>query len=592
MHVKPYQIVILILLSIAVATFDVLGIGLLVPLAQGITGTGFTAAQLPEPLSKTAGFFFRNTNIKISPALIFFILAGTIFLTNLLGIIVTFIYTYYGRYLQGKYQWHLHTFVYNRYFSFGKLFFDKTSHGTIKKVLEYTNSSVQLVRISQNNLASLTQLIGYLAVMTWLSWRLMIMVLLIFPLLYLTSRQIMKKVNTLWRQAKEVTMDLSRESFNILSSLPLVWSYSQEEQSKKHYAQMNEKFRKVQLKAEALGYFTILIPRLITVLTLFFVVAYIAFSIHRDNGLDLTRIIIFLYVASRTVPLFKVFNSIWVAISEMTPPLLEIIGTFNNKGKYIVREGSTIFTGLQNKIRISNLSFTYEGREPVLRHVSFNVPKGQLTALVGPSGSGKSTIINLLMRFYECPPRTIFFDNTDIRDLDFKSLRQHIAIVDQDPILLHDSLKNNLTYSQKEVSDQQLQHIISQVQLNELINRLEKGLDTVIGDRGVQLSGGEKQRVAIARALIKKAEIILLDEATSALDSATERYIQNTMNTVFRNKTLLLIAHRLSTIKNASQVIYLEHGEIKEHGTLTQLISLNGQFAKQWKTQMSASFKN
>ena len=586
MRVKPRHVVIVVSLALLVAGLDAVGLGLLLPLAEGVTAGDFAAVTLPTVLEKVVGTSLQALSVSRTPAVMFFVLASVIFLVNFLALVTGLVSTIYGQYLQGHYQWQLHTFVYNRYFSFGKFFFDTTSQGSIKKILEYTERIVKLVRVAQNNLATFARLLAHLVVMIWLSWQLMLVVLLVFPVLYIVSRQIMKSVNTLWKQAKDIALELGRESFNMLSALPLVWSYSGEKEAKQKYADMNEKYRRVQLKAQALGDFSIAVPRLLTLLTMLIVVLFITGWINRGQELDLARLIIFLYVASRTVPLFKVFNTVWVVISEMAPPILEVMRLFKDKDKHIVKEGKRVFEGLTSQIEVKNLTFAYQGREPIFQGVSFTVPQGKLTALVGPSGSGKSTIISLLMRFYDCPERSILLDGEDIRDYTLDSLRSHMALVDQEPILLNDTLRNNLTYGHEHVASTALSQIIQKTQLKELVDRLPKGLETTVGDRGVQLSGGEKQRVAIARAMLKGSEIVLLDEATSALDSITEQYIQEALAEVIRDRTALVVAHRLSTIKSAQQIIYLDRGKVLERGTLDQLLQREGEFAKQWRAQM------
>ena len=586
MKVKKYQLVIVVLLSLLVATLDAVGLGLLVPLAQGVVRGDFTAVELPTGLDQLVAWLLASSQLDASPATLFFILASVIFAANFLGVAFGFINTVYGQYLQGLYQWHLNTSVYVRYFSLGKLFFDKTSQGSIKKVLEYTARIVTLVRVLQNNLANFTRLIAHIVLLVWLSWQLLLLVLLVFPVLYVLSRFVMGVVNRLWSQAKDITLELGQESFNMLSALPLVWSYSQEGEAKQKYAAMNEQFRRVQLKAQVLGDFTITIPRTMTLLALFAVVVFISLAIQREQDIDLVRMLIFLYVASRTVPLFKLFNTVWVVISEMSPPILEVLQLFRDEGKHIVVGGKRELTGLRQGLDFRQLTFAYEGRDPVLRGVSFTVPQGQLTALVGPSGSGKSTIISLLMRFYDCPPGTIFLDGVDIREFTMKSLRRHIAVVDQEPILLHETLRNNIAYGREEASDEQVADVVTKTHLNSLVRRLPEGLETKVGDRGVQLSGGEKQRVAISRALLKGSEIVLLDEATSALDSTTEQYIQEALAEVIRGKTALVVAHRLSTVQSADKIVYLENGRVLEQGTLNELLERKGAFAGQWQAQM------
>jgi len=208
-----------------------------------------------------------------------------------------------------------------------------------------------------------------------------------------------------------------------------------------------------------------------------------------------------------------------------------------------------------------------------------------MTAIVGPTGSGKTTIVNLLLRFYDCPPDSIFIDGVDIRKFSLKSLRQHMALVSQETLLFNDTLRANIAYGIDNISDKQIMDVIEKARLYDFIMKLPQGLNTLIGDRGVQLSGGEKQRVSIARAILKGSEILILDEATSSLDTRTEKLIQEAIEKAAENKTVIAIAHRLSTIKNADKIVVIEDGRIIEKGLMQDLLARKGKFYRYWQEQ-------
>lgn len=587
MGVKPHHLIIPIILSLIIAGLDAVGLGLLAPLAQGITTGDFGAVLDNQYLARPSEYMFSQFGLDVHKTThVFFTLASLIFAANILAVGVGYGNALYGRVLQGRYQYRLHTMVYNRYFAFGKLFFDRTSQGHIKKILEYTTKITELVRIAQNTLTNIARLIAYLAVMVFLSWQLVMFMLIVFPLLYTLSKSIMNRVDRLWMRSKDITLELGREAFNMLSALPLVWSYSREDEARRSYALMNAELRTVQVKAHALGDLSKFIPRSVTIIALFAVVAYISFYLSSDISADLSIYIVFLYVASRTVPLFKVFNEFWVVISEFRPPILEVLDVFGDDRKFVVTEGEKKFPGLKEDIEIHNLTFSYGNRKPSLQDVSVSISKGSMVALVGPSGAGKSTIISLLMRFYDSPDGAIQIDGTDIKKFTLRSYRSHIALVTQEPLILNDTLHANLTYGLDAVPDGHLRDVIRKSKLESLVKRLPNGLKTNVGDRGVQLSGGEKQRVSIARALLKGSEILLLDEATSALDTKTEQNIQTAIEEAIWEKTAIVIAHRLSTVRNADLIVYMEEGHIAEQGSLKDLLAKKGKFYQQWKAQM------
>lgn len=232
------------------------------------------------------------------------------------------------------------------------------------------------------------------------------------------------------------------------------------------------------------------------------------------------------------------------------------------------------------KVEVNALQFAYDAESPVLKGISFTALPGQTVALVGRSGSGKSTLTQLLPRFYQHYDGNIALDGVDTRTLSLAALRQQISFVDQNTVLFSGSIRDNIRYGRPDASEEEVQNAAEQAHVVEFANKLDLGLDTVLGDNGVTLSGGQRQRIAIARAIIKKAPILILDEATSALDTESERYIQETMAQLSGECTTIVIAHRLSTVENADQILVMDHGEVVERGNHQSLLSQQGYYAK------------
>ena len=225
-----------------------------------------------------------------------------------------------------------------------------------------------------------------------------------------------------------------------------------------------------------------------------------------------------------------------------------------------------------------------------LDDVSVSIPTGQLTALLGPSGGGKSTLVNLLLRFHDCERGRILVDGTDIASVQQDSLRAQVGVVTQDTSLLHRSVRENILYGRPDASDAEMIEAARQARAHEFILELvdsegRRGYDAHVGERGVKLSGGQRQRIAIARVMLKDAPILLLDEATSALDSEVEAAIQESLDKMMENKTVIAIAHRLSTIAAMDRLIVLDQGRIVEEGSHDELLALNGLYAKLWAHQ-------
>ncbi|MBK6786960.1 MAG: ABC transporter ATP-binding protein/permease [Betaproteobacteria bacterium] len=238
-------------------------------------------------------------------------------------------------------------------------------------------------------------------------------------------------------------------------------------------------------------------------------------------------------------------------------------------------------------VRFERVSFAYDAERPILHDLSFDIPAGKTVAVVGPSGAGKSTLARLLYRFYDVSDGCISIDGQDIRQVTQASLRRAIGIVPQDTVLFNDTVEYNIAYGRPGASRAEVEAVARAAHIHDFIAATPKGYDTMVGERGLKLSGGEKQRVAIARTLLKNPPILIFDEATSALDSANERAIQAELRAVSQGKTALVIAHRLSTVVDAHEIVVLEAGRIAERGPHAELLARGGRYAQMWRLQQS-----
>ena len=246
----------------------------------------------------------------------------------------------------------------------------------------------------------------------------------------------------------------------------------------------------------------------------------------------------------------------------------------------------------KGEVKFENVGFYYEKERHILSDVNFTLESGKCIAVVGPSGSGKSTLVNLIPRLWDAVSGTVSFDNVDVRKLDLSYLRENIGIVSQETYLFNGTIRENILYAKPDATEEELIEACKKANIYDFVEKQETGLDTIVGNRGLNLSGGEKQRISIARVLLKNPALMIFDEATSALDSISEQKIQDAIEPLIESRTSILIAHRLSTILSADEILVINNGVIAERGTHDELITQGGVYAQLYETQFCKKEKS
>ncbi|MFZ5802953.1 MAG: ABC transporter ATP-binding protein [Candidatus Omnitrophota bacterium] len=566
------------LFALLAAAFEGASLGLLVPTARGIMDANFKFALNFPPMESLVGLvatkeFGRNS-------VIFVFLIGAIVITTVLKNVFQYVSRVQIARAVNGFIHRLRVVIFTRYMSFGKLYFDSVSSGMLyDKLMGFTarlgHEMIQLENIPIFG----TLLIAYLVFMAFVSPGLTLLVLLLLPIYFIFQRAVVAKIHATSKREAETSLRLSKRISDILSCIPLVKAYHRHREEEQNFSVVSNHLAQIQVSQAKKRFFIPVATECFSLFVSLVLVCGMAYMVIKEKAGNVPGFLVFFLALRRASLCFRQLSENLASAAALRGTVRTLADIFDDKGKVFVHDGTKEFPGLHSEIRFQDLHFSYPERPDVLKNISFELKKGRTTALVGPTGSGKTTLASLVIRFYDVPPGSILIDGTDIREYTMRSFRKKIAFVTQETYLFNASFRANLLYGiDPEPGIETMMEALKKARLYDFLMRLPAGLETEIGDRGVQLSGGEKQRLSIARAMLKGAETFLLDEATSSLDSQTERLIQEAIAELIRGKTTLVIAHRLSTIKKADHIVVFSAGTIAEQGTWEDLVSRRGIF--------------
>ena len=415
-------------------------------------------------------------------------------------------------------------------------------------------------------------LIGLLIVMFYQNWKLSLIAIIMIPLASLAAKTLGKRISKVTTEAQIKSGELNKHLMEIFKNHKLIKIFQKEnfevERTDAFLTNLKEKAKKIAIVfVRASPIMEVLTGIMIALLIFYSGKLIMSDELAINNFFSFLAAMMLAYQPVRSLATLNLSISTGLSAAKRIIPIIdtknEIIESEIQKKLYIKK----------CDIKFENCNFKYGTSEnTVLNNLNMSIAGGKMTALVGYTGAGKSSIINLIPRFYDCKDGDIKIDNQSIYDMSIYDLRKNISIVTQDITLFDDTVKNNILYANLSASDEEIRLVAKNSFADDFINKLPQKYDTVIGENGVRLSGGEKQRISIARAMLKKAPIILLDEATSSLDAETESKIQNAMEILTENRTTIVIAHRLSTILNAHKIFVIDKGNIIADGTHKELI--------------------
>ena len=507
---------------------------------------------------------------------------------SVLQALFTYIATYLNTWVGNKIALDVKRKLFNKLLHNDATFFDKSNSGEI--LFRFNNDAEAACSGLLNNMKLFTtrffSSVSLIVVLFYNSWQLAIIaVIVLFGALYpLTrARKRLKKVVSKDANALASLLTHYNEAFN---GNRIITAYNLFDFCKRKFVNtVNNVFDLALQMIRKTG----IISPIMHVISSF----GIAFVIWFGSYLIISKQITVGNFASFITSLVMLYNplkSIGNSYNGVIFSLMAVERVFqklNEVSKIINSDKAIKLKKCKGNICYNNVSFEYNANKPVLKGINLKIKSGQTIALVGNSGGGKTTISALLPRFYDVVGGEILLDDVNIKNIDLESLRENISIVFQDNFLFGGTIRENILFGRKDVSEKTLKNAIHSACLDEFIETLENGLDTQIGERGVMLSGGQKQRIAIARAFIKNAPILILDEATSALDNKSEAVVQQAIDNLMKDRTVLVIAHRLSTVRNADCIFVINDGVVVEQGSHNELLNNDGAYAALYKTQLS-----
>jgi ATP-binding cassette, subfamily B, bacterial MsbA len=468
--------------------------------------------------------------------------------------------------------------VYDHLVDLDLVFFGRTKVGQI--ISRLTHDVEQLRTLVTKELArilsSAFELAAALALMFLISWKLTLAACVVLPGVFAIWGPLLKRVRRGDRTILNMAGEVNSHIQETVSGIRLVKASGAEDHERKRFRGLTWGYFKAFVRTERFRSLSHPLTETVGALGTVVVLWYGAQLVLAGGELGGEEFIAFLVLS---VKLYSPVKYLGKLPAIMQPGLVaaERVFEFLDAPVEIAdRRGARSFTGVRDRIEFRDVSFEYRAGEPVLRGISFEARAGTVTALVGPSGAGKTTLVDLIGRFYEATGGTILIDGTDIREFSLKSLRESLGIVSQETVLFHDTVRANIAYGLDDVSDEAVRSAARAAHADEFVDRLPKGYDTVVGERGTQLSGGQRQRIAIARAILRDPPVLIFDEATSALDSEVERLVQEAMERLLTGRTVFVIAHRLSTIQRADRILVMEDGRIVQSGTHGELLHEGG----------------
>ena len=504
-----------------------------------------------------------------------------------LEVVFMFLFTYYANWLGQKVIKNLRVKVFNKILKFKMSFFDKNAVGRL--VTRTVNDIETIASIFSQGLfmiiADILKMVTVLTVMTIINLELTIVVVSIFPILIYATRIFQKSMKVAFESVRKEVANLNSFVQERISGVKIVQIFNREHLEIKNFKEINLKHRDAWLRTVWINSIFFPIAEISTSICIGLLVWWGGFNNLNGETISLGTLFLFISMSGLLFrPLRQIadrFNTLQMGMVS-TERIFKIL----EDDLEITDNGNIEKSSFDGLIEFKNVSFSYIKNQLVIDDISFIINPGETTAIVGPTGSGKTTITNLITKFYEIDSGTILIDRKNINEFKLESLRKKIGVILQDVFLFADTIYNNITLFNNDISIKDVEKAAKDLEIHDFIMSLPGGYDFNVSERGSTLSAGQKQLIAFLRVLVNNPDILILDEATSSIDSYSEDLIKNATNKITKGKTSIIIAHRLSTVESADKIIYMESGKILEYGNHKELLNIpKGKFKKLYEEQ-------
>ena len=509
---------------------------------------------------------------------------------NLIGVAESYLNTWIAQHI----TYDMRNAMYRHLQQMSQRFFTSNNQGEI--ITRMTSDISGVEQVIANTFTSILSnsitLIAALVAMYQKNWILATVGIIIVPLFTLPTRRAGKtrwKITTEAQECNDEINGILNETLSVSGQL-LVKLFSREEHEYQKYEKVNDRMIRLNIRESMAGrWFRVILSTITSVGPLLLYLVGGILMIRRGADLTVGDITVLVALLSRMyMPVNSLLN-IQVDWIRSMALFSRIFAYFDMPVDIRNAPDALVPEHAEGRVEFRHVGFSYDGEKQILKDVSFTLESGRSVAIVGPSGSGKSTIVNLIPRLYDVDTGEVLFDGVDVRKLDLAFLRGSIGVVTQETYLFNGTIRDNLLYVRPDATEEELREACSKANILDFIDAQEKGLDTVVGNRGLKLSGGEKQRISIARVLLRQPALLIFDEATASLDSISEAKIQEAIDPLVTSCTSILIAHRLSTILAADEIIVVKNGEIVERGTHKELVGAGGVYTELYETQFKTA---